>query len=88
MQLRQGGKSIVEFTAKVEELCKFSTIYQGNPNEQWKCMKYEGGLRMEILAPMAPLEIRNYVALVNKCRIVEDCTKRLALERFEAYKRK
>ena len=33
MQLRQGGKSIVEFTAKVKELCKFSTIYQGNPNE-------------------------------------------------------
>ena len=27
MQLRQGWKSIVEYTAKFEELCKFSTIY-------------------------------------------------------------
>ena len=33
MQLRQGGKSIAEYIAKFEELCKFSTIYQGNPNE-------------------------------------------------------
>ena len=33
MQLRQGGKSIAEYTAKFEELHKFSTIYQGNPNE-------------------------------------------------------
>ena len=35
MQLQQGGKSIVEYTTKFEELCKFSTIYQGNPNECW-----------------------------------------------------
>ena len=51
-------------------------------------MKYEGGLRAEILAFVAPLEIRNYVALVNKCRVVKDYTKRLTLERFEAYMRK
>ena len=46
------------------------------------------GMRAEILASVAPLKIRNYVALVNKCRIVKDCTKRLASERSEAYKRK
>ena len=62
MQLRHGGKSIAEYTTKFEELCKFSTIYQDNPNEHWKCMKYEGGLRAEILASVDPLEIRNYVA--------------------------
>ena len=48
LQLSQGGKSIAEYTTKFEELCKFSTIYQGNPNEHWKCMKYKGGLRVEI----------------------------------------
>ena len=59
----------VEYTAKFEELCKFSTIYQENPNEHWKCMKYKGGLRAEILSSVATLEIRNYVALVNKCDV-------------------
>ena len=88
MQLRQGEKSIVEYAAKFEELCKFFTIYQGNTNESWKCMKYEGGLRAEILASMSPLEIRSYAALVNKCCVVKDCTKRLASKKSEAYKRK
>ena len=78
MQLRQRRKSIAEYTAKFEELCKFSTIYQGNPNEQWKYMKYEGGLRVEILVSVVLLEIRNYTALVNKCHIVEDYNKILA----------
>ena len=87
MQLRQGRKSINEYTAKFEELCKFSTIYQGNPNEQKKCMKHKGGLKAEILASVDSLEIKNY-AVVNKCHGAEDCTKRLASERSEAYKKK
>ena len=48
----------------------------------------KGGLRAKILASIAPLEIKNYATLVNKCQVAEDCTKRLALERFEAFKRK
>ena len=40
------------------------------------------------MAFVAPLEIRNYVALVNKCRVAEDCTKRLMSKRSKAYKRK
>ena len=51
-------------------------------------MKYKGGLRPKILASIAPLEIRNCAALVNKCRIADDYTKRLASKRSEAYKRK
>ena len=33
MQLRQGNSGISEYIAKFEELCKFSTIYQQNPDE-------------------------------------------------------
>ena len=33
MRLMQGSKSVAEYTAKLEELCKFSTIYRRNPNE-------------------------------------------------------
>ena len=33
MQLQQGGRSALEYIAKFEELCKFSTIYRRNPDE-------------------------------------------------------
>ena len=33
LQLRQGDRSASEYIAKFEELCKFSTIYQQNPDE-------------------------------------------------------
>ena len=71
---QQTMKEDYEYTTKFEELCKFSTIYQGNPDEQWRCVKFEGGLRENILASIGPTEIRDYAALVNKCRLVEDCT--------------
>ena len=79
MRLTQGGMSMAEYTAKFEELCKFSTIYQRIPHEHWKCMKYEEGLRADILAYMARLEIRSYATLVNKNCIIEDCNRKLAI---------
>ena len=81
MQLRQGNSSISEYIAKFEELCKFSTIYQWNPDEVWKCMKFEGGLREDILTTIGPMEIRDFPTLVNKCRLMEDCNKKLIAAR-------
>ena len=49
MKLQQGTMSIAEYTTKFEELCKFSSIYQRNPDEHWKCVKFKGGLREYIL---------------------------------------
>ena len=46
-------------------------------------MKYEGGLREEILAFVASSEVRNYVELVNKRRVMKDYTKRLASKRSD-----
>ena len=88
ISLRQGTMSVAEYTAKFEELCKFSTIYQGNPDEHWKCVKFECGLRKEILASVGPIEIRDYAALVNKCRLVVDWNRKLSMSRSEAYKKK
>ena len=67
MHLRQGNSSISEYIAKFEELCKFSTIYQRNPDEVWKCVKFEGGLREDILIVIGPMEIKDFPALANKC---------------------
>ena len=50
ISLLQRTMNIAEYTAKFEELCKFSTIYQRNPDEQWKYVKFKGGLQKEILA--------------------------------------
>ena len=78
MQLCQGNGIVFEYIAKFKELCKFSTIYQRNPNETWKCVKFEGGLREDILVTMGPMEIRDFPTLVNKYRLVEDYNLKLA----------
>ncbi|XP_015954251.1 uncharacterized protein LOC107478629 [Arachis duranensis] len=68
MQLTQGNMSVAEYTKKFENLCRFSKICQENPDdfEEWKCLKYEGGLREELMHSLVPLEIQNFVELVNK----------------------
>ena len=65
MQLRQGNNSVSEYIAKFDALCKFSTIYQRNPDEAWKCIKFESGLREYILVAIGPMEIRDFPILVN-----------------------
>ena len=66
----------------------FSTIYQRNSDEQWKCVKFENGLREDILASVGTIEICDYAALVNKCRLVEDCNHKLTVAKSEAYEKK
>ena len=61
--------SVFEYVAKFKEFCKFSTIYQCNPDENWKYIKFDGGLRKDILASIEPMEIQNYTTLVNKSRL-------------------
>ncbi|MED6140276.1 hypothetical protein PIB30_091604 [Stylosanthes scabra] len=54
--------TVAEYTRKFEELCRFSRIGQGNPTEfeEWKCIKFEGELREELLAFVGPMEIRTF----------------------------
>ncbi|XP_057760340.1 uncharacterized protein LOC130980704 [Arachis stenosperma] len=62
MQLTQGNMSVAEYTQKFEDLCRFSKICQENPDdfEEWKCLKYEGGLCEELMHSLVPLQIRNF----------------------------
>ncbi|XLU78371.1 hypothetical protein S245_001792, partial [Arachis hypogaea] len=82
LQLKQGAMSVSEYTDKFEELFRFSRMCQGAPGdfEEWKCIKYEGGLRSEILSSVGPMEIRIFSELVNKSRITEECVKRRVAE--------
>ena len=56
-----------QYTARFDELAKFSTYLRNALDEAWKSIKYESSLRLEIKHSIAHLEIRNYVVLVNKC---------------------
>ncbi|MED6190259.1 hypothetical protein PIB30_104109, partial [Stylosanthes scabra] len=75
--------TVAEYTRKFEDLCRFSRMGQGNlaEFEEWKCIKYEGGLREELLTPVGPMEIRNFAELVNKSQLAEDCTEKLTAAR-------
>ena len=41
LQLKQENMTIDQYTAKFDELAKFSTYLRGNPDEIWKSIKYE-----------------------------------------------
>ncbi|KAL4391059.1 hypothetical protein AHAS_Ahas03G0207200 [Arachis hypogaea] len=77
MQLKQGSLSVVDYTNKFEELCRFSRVCQGAPKtyESWKCIKYQRDLKDSIMTIMAPLEIRVFSDLVNKARVVKEYAK-------------
>ncbi|XP_057760615.1 uncharacterized protein LOC130980989 [Arachis stenosperma] len=78
IQLKQGNTTVAEYARKFDDLCRFSKICQGNPAdfEEWKCLKFEGGLREDLMSSVVPLEIRDFAELVNKCKLVEECAKK------------
>ena len=88
MKLQQGNMSITEYIAKFEELCKFSIIYQRNLDENWKCIKFEVGLREDIMVSVRPMEIHDYATLVDKCYLVEGCNQNWLLQSQKRIRRK
>ncbi|KAL4329810.1 hypothetical protein AHAS_Ahas13G0337300 [Arachis hypogaea] len=70
--------SVAEYTSRFDELCRFSRVCQGAPESYkgWKCIKYQGSLRENIMSVVAPVEIRQFSELVNKARVVEKCSKK------------
>ncbi|XP_057760781.1 uncharacterized protein LOC130981177 [Arachis stenosperma] len=71
---------MVDYTSRFEELCRFSMVCQGAPEtyESWKCIKYQKGLKDNIMTVVAPMEIRIFSDLVNKARVVEEYAKTVA----------
>ena len=88
MSLLQGTMNVVEYTTKFKEIAmQVLDNLSREPDERWKCVKFEGGLCEEILESVGPMEIRDYAALVNKCCLVEDCNRKLSVARSKAYKK-
>jgi len=40
-------------------------------DEEWRCRKFENGLRGDIRLMVAPLSIKDFAALVEKARVME-----------------
>ncbi|XP_057760468.1 uncharacterized protein LOC130980843 [Arachis stenosperma] len=81
MQLRQGDMTVAEYARNFDDLCCFSKICQGDPAdlEEWKCLKFEGGLCVDLMSSIVSLEIRNFSELVNKSKLVEECIKKVTV---------
>ncbi|XP_016168802.1 uncharacterized protein LOC107611380 [Arachis ipaensis] len=75
--------TVVEYTSKFEELCQFSKVYQGalEDYEEWEYIKYDGGLQSDILSVVRPMEVQVFSELVNKSRVVEECSRKVVVER-------
>ncbi|XP_057747184.1 uncharacterized protein LOC130966403 [Arachis stenosperma] len=65
MQLKQGNTTVAEYARNPVDF------------EEWKCLKFEEGLREDLMSSVVPLEIQNFAKLVNKCKLVEECAKKV-----------
>ncbi|XP_016195643.1 uncharacterized protein LOC107636661 [Arachis ipaensis] len=54
--------------------------WEGDPEtyESWRCVKYQRGLKDNIMSAVAPMGIRIFSDLVNKARVVEEYAKTVA----------
>ena len=71
LQLWQGEMTVSEYVVKFESLARFSHYLKDNPQNDWKTIKFEEGLKLELQSSINILELRDYPTLVNKCRITE-----------------
>ncbi|XP_016173096.1 uncharacterized protein LOC107615556 [Arachis ipaensis] len=83
LQLKHRQTTVAEYTDKFEELCRFSQICQGAPEDfaEWKCIKYEGGHQSDILSSVEPMDVRVFFELVNKIRAAEKCVRKAVVEK-------
>jgi len=68
LQLTQGGKTVTEYAERFKHLSRFYTLPL---DEEWRCRKFENGLRGDIRLMVAPLSIKDFGALVEKARVME-----------------
>jgi len=59
---------VVEYVERFKHLSHFYTLPL---DEEWRCCKFENGLRGDIRLMVAPLSIKDFAALVEKARVME-----------------
>jgi len=62
LTFQQGNLNMQAYTNKFEYLARFYTLIV---TEEWRCQKYEGGLKHELRRFIVPLRIREFPVLVE-----------------------
>jgi len=69
LTLQQGNQPVQTYIDRVEYLARF---YSQVITKEWRCRKFEGGLRHELRRVLVPLRIREFPVLVEQARTVEE----------------
>jgi len=59
---------MAEYAEKFKHVSRFYTMPL---DEEWRCRKFENGLKGDICLMVAPLSIKDFAALVEKVRVME-----------------
>jgi len=68
LQLTQVRKTVTQYVERFKYLSRFYTLPL---DEDWRCRKFQNGLRGDIRLVVAPLSIKDFAALVEKVRVME-----------------
>jgi len=68
LTFQQGNLTVQAYTDRFEYLARF---YSPTVTEEWRCRKYEGGLKHELCRFIVPLKIREFPILVEQDKAVE-----------------
>jgi len=68
LTLQQGTMTVEAYIERFEYLARF---YSPEVTEEWKCRKFEGGLKHELRRFLVPLMIREFPVLVEQAKTVE-----------------
>ena len=68
LTLQQGTMTVQAYIERFEYLARF---YSPVVTEEWRCMKFEGGLKHELRCFIVPLQIREFPILVEQAKTVE-----------------
>ncbi|GAU10177.1 hypothetical protein TSUD_418640, partial [Trifolium subterraneum] len=83
IELKQGGKSVAEYTAKFNELVRYVADTDDAPTEAWKIKKYRFGLRADIAHDVSMLQVASLGELIQKSYHAESGLEAMRKERFE-----
>ena len=68
LTLQQGNMTVQAYVNRFEYLARF---YTQNITEEWRCRKFERGLRHELLRVLVPLRIQEFPLFVEQAKSVE-----------------
>jgi hypothetical protein len=72
LSLYQGNMTDAKYAKKFESLAKYFRFFNNHVDKDYKCERFESGLNYDNKEVVAPHEIRQYEALVEKCKKVEN----------------